>query len=421
MALVKIETSDLRLGMYIHSLEGSWLSHPFWTHKFLLEKEKDLHRLLDSNIKHVVIDDSLGQAKQEMLTFKPQISSAVTGKRSPSYTRASKKQNKQQLDPVNGEVVPQDELTKARLIIDRSKLAVMSMFEEARMGKLSSFESLDPLIDQIAESIDRDASIMVNVARIKNKDEYTYLHSVAVCALMITLAKKLKMEQSRIRELGRAGLLHDLGKMAIDDSILNKPGPLTEAEYQQIRTHPEKGAKWLLAAGNVPATIYDVCLHHHEKVDGSGYPHMLAGENISLGAKMAAICDVYDAVTSKRAYNSPWAPSTALYRMAQWEGHFDPVLLQTFIDCLGILPDQTLVQLASGKLAIVHGVGEKNVTKPIVRAFWNIGTRARCRLSDIDLSIVSDEAVLCIENPQKWPFPNWETYCSTILEVPVAA
>src|SRR5690606_37008692 len=149
-------------------------------------------------------------------------------------------------------------------------------------------------------------------------DEYTYMHSVAVCALMAALARTLGLNEAEQREAATAGLLHDVGKMAIPIEILNKPGRLTDDEFRLIMTHPDAGYVMLMRGGLVPNVALDVCLHHHEKFDGSGYPHGLQGDGISLQARMGALCDVYDAVTSDRPYKKGWNPAEAIHRMAQW-------------------------------------------------------------------------------------------------------
>ena len=199
-----------------------------------------------------------------------------------------------------------DELQRAAKLIKRSKKAVTELFQEARLGNAINIEGCMPLVTDISESLARNSSALLGLARLKHKDEYTYMHSVAVCALMLSLARQLGLDEERAREAGLAGLLHDVGKMAMPLEVLNKPGSLTDAEFAIMRSHPERGHAMLLAAGSLPESALDVCLHHHEKYDGSGYPGHLAGEDISLLARMGAVCDVYDAITSNRPYKQAW-------------------------------------------------------------------------------------------------------------------
>src|SRR5690606_2271950 len=161
-------------------------------------------------------------------------------------------------------------------------------------------------------------------------------HSIAVCALMANLARRMDLDAGAQQELGSAGLLHDVGKMLIPKEILNKPGKLSVAEMEVMRTQAVRGHELLKKRGKPPNAALEVCLSHHEKMDGSGYPERLAGAQIGLAARMGAVCDVYDAVTSNRPYKEAWSPAECLASMFSWEGHFDEDILSLFIRSVGI-------------------------------------------------------------------------------------
>jgi putative nucleotidyltransferase with HDIG domain len=234
----------------------------------------------------------------------------------------------------------------------------------------------------------RNPSALISLARLKTVDDYTYMHSVAVCALMIVLARQLKLDDHETRQAGLAGLLHDIGKMAIPVAILNKKGKLTDEEYAIVKQHPLAGYQMLLKASGIGPIVLDVCLHHHEKMDGSGYPEQLRAEGISLHARMGAVCDVYDAITSNRPYKLGWCPADSLRQMAGWsKGHFDEAVLNAFVRSIGIYPVGTLVRLASGKLGVViEQQTGKSLLMPKVKVFFSTNTLSHIAPEVLDLA-----------------------------------
>jgi putative nucleotidyltransferase with HDIG domain len=406
----RIAVKDLKLGMFVQELHGSWIKHPFWKTKFLLEAPGDLALLQTCGIGEISIDLSrsvgIKRSVPTPLLAQPAISEEKDLPPIPDdsdHTHVKKVK-----------VSFNQEIDRARDLCNRSKLAVIDMFREARMGQSVSMETANEVIDQIAASVDRHPQALITLARLKTSDDYTYMHSVAVCAMMVALARELGLKPSDVRKAGMAGLLHDVGKMAVPDGILNKPGSLTDSEFTVVKSHPVKGAEILAMAGDVSAEIIDVCLHHHEKYDGSGYPHKLKGEQITSLARMGAICDVYDAITSNRPYKKGWGPAESLQRMAKWEGHFDPIFFQAFIKAIGLYPTGSLVRLSSQRLAVVIDQNEGNMLKPKVKVFFSLKSMLQVQHSVIDLSAANNiDSIEARESHEKWKFPYldelWQT------------
>ena len=396
--LKKVSVADLTLGMYLHELCGSWMDHPFWKSGFLLQNQADLHSLRGSAITEVWIDTQKG------LDLPDDVSSEEIEQ---ATQRADTLLQGAMLISV-APVAMQDEVKRALGICERSRKAVISMFTDVRMGNAIDIDRANGLVDEMAQSILRHPSALLSLVRLKNADEYTYMHSVAVCALMIALARQLSLPEEHVSEAGLAGLLHDVGKMSIADSILNKPGSLTDEEFAQVRRHPVYGAKILLV--NQPAAsalVYDVCLHHHEKYDGSGYPKKLKGEQISLFARMGAVCDVYDAITSDRPYKKGWGPADSLQRMAQWQGHFDPKVFQAFVRTVGIYPVGSLVRLSSGRLGVVIEQNDQSLLQPKVKVFFSSKSKLPIEQSVIDLANAHcQETIVAREQIEDWGFRN---------------
>jgi HD-GYP domain-containing protein (c-di-GMP phosphodiesterase class II) len=419
--LLKLETKKLQPGMFVSAIEGSWLDNPFWRPQFLLTKPGEIDRLVESGIEWVTIDDSRGkgiplatEATDSVARPMPNATRPARpsfGKRTPPPVAAFQENGRTPLS----ERERKAEYRRASSIVNRSKTVVMGMFDGARLGNAVKASKVAPLVEKITASVDVDPMILLNIARLKNKDEYTYLHSVAVCTLMVHLARELRLPEQQVHDLGVAGMLHDIGKTAIPESILQKTEMLDEAEWDEIRDHPKRGHEILSASHDISEAALEVCLRHHERMDGTGYPGKIPGESLSLAARMSSICDVYDAVTSRRSYNDPWSASDALAKMESWAGQFDKLLLRTFVKSLGILPVGTLVRLNYDQLAVVIGESPADFTAPVVRAFHCYNTRSQIPFQDIDTGSDRSRIVLNIEEPASWDFTDWPTLSARLI------
>ncbi len=395
--LKKIPVEQLRLGMHLQAFCGAWLEHPFWRTKFVLTDPRDLALVRESAIREVWIDIAKGKDVDT-----PETAPSSNSEAAPPVDDLPQPEIEQEPDPAaTAPASFSDEVKRASRIVSKGREAVVSMFQEARMGKAIEAEAAAPLVEEISNSVMRNPGALISLARLKTADDYTFMHSVAVCALMIALARQLGLDEKQTREAGMAGLLHDLGKAMIPLEVLNKPGKLTDAEFDLVKTHPEEGYKLLLEGKDVSEVVKDVCLHHHEKVDGSGYPKGLNGETMSLFAKMGAVCDVYDAITSNRPYKAGWDPAESIKRMAEWKGHFDPMVFQAFVKSLGIYPIGSLVRLESGKLGVVIEQGEQSLLKPRVKVFFSTRAQAYITPEVIDLAR-SPEKIAAREEATKW-------------------
>lgn len=388
-----IPTKELRVGMFVQQMQGAWFDHPFWRRSFLLKDPDDLSKLLASNIVRVQIDTekSLVAATKEIVTdasaydSAAEVSKIETPKVCPQQVSAS------------------DEHQTATRLIKTSKEAVRRMFNEARMGKAMNAEDALPLVNAIVASVARNQGAITSLVRLKSKDDYTYMHSVAVCALMVALARELGLNEEQTRQAGLAGLYHDVGKMAVPDEILSKPAALSDEEFIVMRKHAEFGHAILSRSKQIDDVCLDVCLHHHEKMDGTGYPHKMKGSEISIFAKMGAVCDVYDAITSNRPYKAGWEPGVSLHRMAQWTGHFDQDILKAFVKCIGIYPIGSLVKLKSGRLAVVIDQSAASLLTPVVKVIFSTKSKTRIKPEIVHLAKIGEgDEILGHEDPRVW-------------------
>jgi len=396
--LKRIPTRQLELGMYVAEFCAGWFEHPFFRAGFVLDDPDRLRFIKASHVEYVRIDTSRGRDVAEAR-------SALSDRQLEERIARGGPVPGRDSTPIG------QELHEAARVYSRSKKAMLAMFQEARMGKSIDTGAARNMVSEISASVMRNSSALISLARLKRADEYTYMHSVAVCALMIALGRQLGMTEHQCRDAGMAGLLHDLGKTAIPPEILNKPGRLTDEEFAIVKRHPADGHRLLMQAEGVSDTTFDVVLHHHEKIDGSGYPEGIAGSSISLVAKMGAVCDVYDAVTSNRPYKAGWSPSESLKRMATWEGHFDVRVLHAFVRSVGIYPIGSFVRLASGKMGVVVEQSSSSLIEPRVKVFYSAKSRSYVMPEVLDLSrpAVSDR-ILGPEDPGDWGIRDFDAF-----------
>jgi cyclic di-GMP phosphodiesterase len=389
----RISASRLRVGMHVHEFCGSWFDHPFWRENFLLKEPEDIRRIIDSGVAEVWIDVGKGLDVEDG-QLRHEVDAAVDD----ALRRSAAVPDRVFQTPIA------EELRRAARICANSKAAMVSMFEEVRMGNAVDAAAAGALVESISSSVMRNPGALVSLARLKTADDYTYMHSVAVSGLMVALARQLGLDDDAAHQAGLAGLLHDMGKAVTPKQILNKPGKLTEEEFGLIRRHPEEGRRLLAASKGIGDIPLYVCLHHHEKADGSGYPKQLKAPEIDLFAKMCAVCDVYDAITSTRPYKAAWDPAEAIRKMAECQqGHFDERVFQAFIKSVGIYPLGSVVRLSSGRLAVVVEPAGKSLLMPRVRVFFSTKSQTHVPPETVDLSRPGcPEKIVGPENPARW-------------------
>lgn len=312
--LKRIEVSQVRAGMFIEAVEGVWQDSFLRRRRFFLRGETEARKLKSSGVEFLVINATKGVDVSGGAATETDGKSAEAALRERAIADSN----------------------AARQTIQQSTQSLTRVFDEVKAGSAVSLDEVAPVISDISESIDRNPAVFISITRLKSKDEATFQHSISVSALMIHFGRYLRLDETTVKLLGIAGLLHDVGKLEIPPEILMKKGRLDDSEVKAIRDHPTIGYAILSRQEGMPEIVLDVCRNHHERMDGKGYPGMLAGKNISLHARIAAICDVYDAVTSVRPYKRPWTAAEALRWMFQSEGHFDLKLLRKFVLCLAV-------------------------------------------------------------------------------------
>ncbi len=307
--LKRIPLNQLRVGMFINDMEFATEVDATRFKPFLVSRGDEVRRLANEHVRSVVIDITKGADVAGM----PQRSR-------PESVEA------QLLNAFS-----KSEISRARQSIHDVAPHLRHVLEDARVKGSFADEAASTAVERIMlETLDNTGALIA-VAKLKEKDEITFLHSLAVSALMIAFGRGLGHRQEDVRVLGLGGLVHDLGKMAIPDHILNKPGKLTAEEMDLVRAHPQKGYEMVAKTGSAPAEVLDICRFHHERYDGGGYPDRLSGRKIPYVARVAAICDAYEVLTTIRPYKPAFSQPEAIDMMMNSPGHFDQKLLSAFV------------------------------------------------------------------------------------------
>jgi HD-GYP domain-containing protein (c-di-GMP phosphodiesterase class II) len=338
--LKRVAVSDVKLGMFIHKMEARWFDHPFWKSRFLLDDSDDLHELRSSRIKSVIIDTAKGAdiaprpAEQQTRTV-----AAAPGSRprAPVATRLTSRvaalKSRQSTDPQSTRAANMArDVSAAQKVASRAQKGLAKVFLDARLGKAIKLQSIEPLVQEIYTSVQRNPHAFSGLMRCKLNNEFVYRHGLAVSALMISLARKMRLDARETYEAGLAGLFLDIGTNYLPADPAPANGDYRNAAQSIWRQHVMLGHNALTAAGSIPQGVLDACLQHHERMDGTGFPAGLAGLDISRVARMAAICDTFDYLLLDCEAASALDPGAAIAALKDMPGAFDADILQHFIE-----------------------------------------------------------------------------------------
>jgi putative nucleotidyltransferase with HDIG domain len=389
----RIRSDQLLPGMFIHDLNCGWMEHPFAFNSFKVNDAKTIDKIISSGIRELYIDSEKGLDVTDAQTHDEY--HAVIHEQITSLIEKHEIKSPPPISLV-------EEAQQARVVHTEAHKVVHHLMSDVRMGKQLELAKLSPTVEHITNSIFRNKDAFISLSRIKNKDEYTFQHSVSVCALLVAFSREMGFDKDVVMEAGLGGLLHDVGKMKVPDQILNKPGALSESEFAIMKTHAALGRDLLKQTSGISEIAISITGQHHERFDGTGYPDKLQKDEISNFGQLAAIVDVYDALTSDRVYHKGMEPTAALKKLFEWSKfHFNPEMVQRFICLIGIYPVGTLVKLESGMLAIVVNPGTESLLRPVVRLVFDIKSNHYVTPHDIDLSNKLD-SIVQYESPSSW-------------------
>ncbi|QYK01280.1 HD-GYP domain-containing protein [Shewanella psychrotolerans] len=358
--LMKLAVPHLRLGMFVQAIDSQGLVNI--TNPGQIKNRETINKLSKNGIEYVWVDversaEGCGLRKK---SIKPEIT--------------SKKINRAQ---------SQD---KAKRLMAEAKGLVQKVLSETFEGKAIEVAPFEYLADNMIESVMLDDDAFKCISALRSKDAYLLEHSINVAFLLVTFGKYLSLERDELKHLAVGGILHDIGKVKVDNKILHKPGRLTPEEFEHMKLHQVYAKEILAETPDLPQISRDVCLMHHEKLDGKGYPNGLKGEQLSLHGRMSCIIDIYDALTATRCYKEAMSPAAAFkILLSLTPFHLDEKLVYEFIRCIGVYPVGSLVQVSDGRIGIVWDAKGRDALHPILKCFYSIKHKRYTEVAMVDL------------------------------------
>ena len=340
----KVHVSELQVGMYVSKLDRDWLETPFLMQGFTISSRQDIDTI--AQYCEYVWIDALTQtyvSESERQTIEPQ----DKGRKRTTYVN---------------QVSASLEHQQAFGIHRDAKRITKNLLDEARLGASINTQEAKETVNECVKSIMRNPDALMWMSKIRHEDEYTAEHCLNVCVLAIAFGRHLGMEEADLHKIGFCGLLHDVGKMKVPVEVLNKPSGLSEKEFKVMKAHTIHGRNLLMSSTRPGAYqgAVDVAYSHHERIDGSGYPRKLSAAGISQFSRIIGVVDAYDAMTTKRCYDTARPSTDALKELYRCRGtHFDAYYTEQFIEMVGLYPPGSIVELVNGQLGIVFDTNKQ--------------------------------------------------------------
>ena len=342
----KLDITELEIGMFVAELDRPWLETPFLFQGFLIENQEELGKLQEI-CEHVFIDEE---------------KSGLDG----GQARVTTSMNRQPATEVRKEQF-REAYRNQRLAHQNVRQGVIKLLDDHRLGRMIEAEPVRTTVSELVESVLENPNAALWLTKLRGTDEYTQAHSLNVAVLATAFAHHLACERGDIAAIGLGAILHDIGLSEIATDILTKKSSLTDEEFDIVRGHPLEALRTIERPEDLPAITRDVIRWHHERIDGSGYPDQLRGDDIPRHALIVGMADCYDAMVSDRAYRRGMLPSDALQEMLrQADATFGRSLVQEFIRSIGIYPPGSIVKLSTGAIAAVVASNEEARLSPLV-------------------------------------------------------
>ncbi|AVF59987.1 HD-GYP domain-containing protein [Vibrio diabolicus] len=358
---IKIALADVGVGMFVTAIEHN--KRVNLANAGRISSPEGIKKLTASGVKYVWVDQTLSSQK---CIFKPVDESivAVEEEREPKSSDFSKVQRAYRSRDVQHK--------RAKKLIAEAKDLAQKLLNQTFEGKIIEVDEVEAWADDVIESVFIDSDALQCVSALRKKDSYLLEHSVNVACLLVSFGKYLGLDKQTLKQLAIGGIIHDVGKIKVDDKILHKPAKLTPEEFEHMKLHQVFAGEIILHVKGLSDVSRDVCLMHHEKLDGNGYPRGLKGDEIPIHGRMSCIVDIYDALTADRCYKKGMSSAEAFkILLSLTPFHLDADLVYKFINCVGMYPVGSIVELSDGRVGIVWSSNDSQALKPEVKCFYS--------------------------------------------------
>jgi len=379
----RIGIDQLKPGMRIETMDRSWLTTPFLRHRMAITSQEQIQQLRACGVTmlEVTVEDEEAGGQESFRPTPDPLPEPDEGVRS----HAQRDEGDQ--TPSAPSIPFDEELPAAKQVYQAAKSIIERAMHDVRMGRAINMEAVTQVVTGLADSVLRNPDALTSLSRLKRFDEYTFFHSVNTSVLALSLGRMMGLQRDALHQLGVGTLLHDIGKTKIPLDLLNKPGRFEPHEFELMKQHVMRGAEVLSDMTGLADPFLKPALEHHERVDGSGYPHQRRKTELSQYGLIAAVVDIYDAITSDRCYHKAKPAHDALqflYVISQ-KGHLDHQVVQRFIQAVGVYPVGSVVELNTGELAVVRRIHHGHPLEPMIILAANSGGTLRSHPMELDL------------------------------------
>ncbi len=370
----KVSVASLEIGMFVCELDRPWLESPFPLQGFYIRTSEEIDELNNyCGFVYIDIKKTLEHSNSPINQYKP----SKFSDKDKLLIHTTKYHDSRPMEA---------ELPDASSSFEDFSINTELLVKQLKQGQVLDIKKFRKSTKQMVDSVIRNPDAILWLSRLKQNDDYLYQHSVRCSVLAVAFGRQLGLSSNKLNNLALGAALMDIGKLKLPKTLLNRPGKLCEDEFDMIRDHVRLSLNLIEDTSHLSKDVYDLIAHHHERVNGKGYPNGLKGNDIPLFGRIAAIVDCYDAISSNRSYARAISPAEAVRKLYEWRDvDFHAALVEVFIQALGIYPAGSMVELSTGEVGVVMSEYRARRLRPKVMVILDKDKRLLAEFPTIDL------------------------------------